>query len=282
MIYGLVAAVGWGLTDFFGAVSGRRLGSVGTVFVAQALSAAVTSVVVLVVRPDLTGIAGVAGWVALNGIVSCTAYACHYKALELGPVAVVSPIGAGYALVGVLLAVAFRGERPGAVAILGAAVTVAGVMLASTDLRALRAGVRGQAPGVPWSLAAAVFFGCGAYLLGFLSQEIGWEAGLWSSRCAQLVGFSALVMARRYPLRRVGANAGTGAALLSGTADLLGVISYSIGATAGLISIVLVSSAVFPLLAVGLSVAFLRERLASNQYVGVVLVVTGLVMLGIG
>jgi drug/metabolite transporter (DMT)-like permease len=282
VIYGLIAAIGWGAADFFGAVSGRRLGSVGTVFVAQALSAVATTVVVLVARPDLSGITSVAGWVVVNGIVSCAAYASHYKALELGPVAVVSPIGAGYALVGLLLAVVFRGERPGALAIVGGAVTVGGVMLASTDLRALRDGVRGNAPGVPWSLAAAVFFGGGAFLLGFLSQEIGWEAGLWSSRCAQLLGFSALVLVRRYPLRRIGANAGTGAALLTGAFDLLGVVSYSIGTAAGFISIILVSSAVFPLLAVALSVAFLRERLVANQYVGVVLVVAGLVMLGAG
>ena len=46
----------------------------------------------------------VLGAVALNAVFSATAYVTHYKALELGPVAVVSPIGATYALVGVVLA----------------------------------------------------------------------------------------------------------------------------------------------------------------------------------
>jgi drug/metabolite transporter (DMT)-like permease len=282
VIFGLIAAIGWGLADFFGAVSGRRLGSVGTVFVAQALSTAVVSIIVLATRPDLSGLRGVAGWVALNGAVSCIAYASHYKALELGPVAVVSPIGAAYALVGLVLAVVFRGERPSMLAIVGAAVTVGGVMLASTDLRALRVGAGSRAPGVPWAISAAVFFGCGGFLLGFLAQEVGWEAGLWSSRCAQLLGFSALVVARRYPLRRIGANPGSAYALASGASDLLGVVSFSVGAAAGFISIVLVSSAVFPLLAVAMSVALLGERLVPNQYTGVALVVVGLAMLGIG
>ena len=282
MIYGLVAAVGWGLADFFGAVSGRRLGSVGTVFVAQALTTAAMSVIAIAVRPDLSGLPQVAGWVVLNGVVSCVAYASHYKALELGPVAVVSPIGAAYALVGLVLAIIFRGERPGALAIVGAAVTVGGVMLASTDLRALRVGVRGRAPGVPWAIAAALFFGCGGFLLGYLAQEVGWVAGLWASRCAQFLGFSAIVLSRHYPLRRIGANSGTASALASGASDLLGVVSFAAGAAAGFISIVLVSSAVFPLLAVALSVWLLGERLVPNQYTGVALVVIGLVMLGIG
>ncbi len=70
-------------------------------------------------------------------------------------------------------------------------------------------------------------------------------------------------------------------ALASGAADLLGVVTYSIGASQGLLSIVLIASAVFPLIAVALSIAFLHERPVANQYVGIALVVTGLLVLGL-
>jgi uncharacterized membrane protein len=59
-------------------------------------------------------------------------------------------------------------------------------------------------------------------------------------------------------------------------------VSYSIGNETEFASILFVSSAVFPLLAVILSVAFLGERPVPNQYVGVALTVLGLVFLGIG
>ena len=49
-------------------------------------------------------------------------------------------------------------------------------------------------------------------------------------------------------------------------ADLVGVIAYSYGASVGLVTIVLVASAVFPLIAVGLSVIYLGERPVVNQY----------------
>ena len=39
MIFGLVAALGFGLADFEGALAGRRIGSLWTVIVGQALSA---------------------------------------------------------------------------------------------------------------------------------------------------------------------------------------------------------------------------------------------------
>ena len=59
-------------------------------------------------------------------------------------------------------------------------------------------------------------------------------------------------------------------------------LGYSIGAEAGFVIPVLIASAVFPLIAVALSVAFLHERPVPNQYVGVVLTVVGLLIVGLG
>ena len=46
VIFGLVAALGWGLADFEGAIAGRRIGSLWTVILGQTLSAVVMTVVV--------------------------------------------------------------------------------------------------------------------------------------------------------------------------------------------------------------------------------------------
>jgi drug/metabolite transporter (DMT)-like permease len=284
VLYGLVAAIGWGLSDFSGAVVGRKIGSLATVLVAQTFSALFVTVVLLGGDHDLATVGPYLGWVALNGVVSATAYASHYRALELGPVAVVSPIGACYALVGVALSMIVLGERPSALALFGGAVTVGGVMLTSTDLRALRAGTHGMPPGLPWAVVAAVTFGIGGFLLAYLSKELGWVTGLWSSRVAQLVAFGALATfaGRDVPARLRAAPVVIIGAIGVGLADLLGVVSYSIGNETEFASILFVSSAVFPLLAVILSVAFLGERPVPNQYVGVALTVLGLVFLGIG
>ena len=284
MLYGLVAAVGWGLSDFFGAVVGRKIGSLATVLVAQTFSALFVTVVLLGGDHDLGALAPYVGWIVLNGFVSATAYASHYRALELGPVAVVSPIGACYALVGVALSMAILGERPSALALIGGAVTVGGVMLTSTDLRALRAGTHGMPPGLPWAVVAAVTFGVGGFLLAYLSKELGWVTGLWSSRVAQLAGFVVLAAfaGRDVPARLRAAPAVIVGAIGVGLTDLLGVVSYSIGNETEFASILFVSSAVFPVLAVILSVAFLHERPVPNQYAGVAMTVVGLALLGIG
>ncbi|MEA2558316.1 MAG: hypothetical protein QOG88_1854, partial [Actinomycetota bacterium] len=65
-----------------------------------------------------------------------------------------------------------------------------------------------------------------------------------------------------------------------GFSDILGVAVFSYGSERSSVSLVLAASAVFPLIAVALSYIYLKERLVPNQYLGILLVVAGLVLLG--
>jgi drug/metabolite transporter (DMT)-like permease len=280
VIWGLLAALGWGTADFGAAVAGRRIGSFPTVIVAQAFSALAATLILLFAGESLDGLGGIIWIVVINGVATSSAYYMHYRALELGPMVVVSPIGAAYAVVGVALAVVILDERPGLLALVGAIVTIAGVMLTSTDLPKLRAGTHGRPPGLWWAVAAAICFGVAAFTLGRAAQLVGWVPSLWASRAAQAICFAPLVFVRRREFVGLAA-AGIGFSLLTGSADLLGVITYSIGSERGFLSIVLAASAVFPMIAVAGSVVFLGERPVPNQYVGVAVVAVGLVLLGV-
>jgi drug/metabolite transporter (DMT)-like permease len=218
----------------------------------------------------------------LNGAFAAFAYVTHYKALELGPVAVVSPIGAGYAVVGVALAMIVLGERPSGLALAGAGIAVVGVALVSTDIKKLRHGIEHHVPGLPWAVAAAISFGVAGFLLGWISDRAGWIAGLWGSRIAEVAFFLPLVFVFRREFSRVRLGVGLGIALLAGAADILGVVAFAAGSERGLNSIVLAASAVFPLIAITLSVIVFKERMVTNQVVGVAFVIGGLLLLGLG
>lgn len=282
MIFGLSAAVGWGLADFFGALSGRRIGAFAAVFSGQLLSAVFMTGVLVFSDESIASLAPHVWLVILNGAFAAFAYVTHYKALELGPVAVVSPIGAGYAVVGVGLAMLILGERPGALALTGAAIAVVGVALVSTDLKKLRDGIEQQLPGLWWAIAAAIGFGVAGFMLGWISQRAGWIPGLWGSRVAQVVFYLPLIPLFRKELSSVRPGLGLMIAFLAGAADVVGVVSYSIGSTKDFISIVIAASAVFPLIAVVLSILVFGERIVANQVVGIGLVVGGLLLLGLG
>ncbi|MDH5223277.1 MAG: EamA family transporter, partial [Actinomycetota bacterium] len=208
MIFGLAAALGFGLADFTGAVSGRRIGSLPTVLIAQFLSAGVMTLVLIAGGHSPGVLAPYVIFVAMSAASSAGAYLSHYRALQLGPVAVVSPVSATFAVVGVALAVLVLGERPEPTVLLGGAITVLGAMLTSTDLAKLFAGTHTRAPGLPWALVSAVLFGVGGFFLGFFAQEVGWVPGLWATRVAQLVVFGVIAVVRRREFGSVGWNAG--------------------------------------------------------------------------
>jgi len=286
VIYGLGAALGWGLADLWAAMAGRRIGSGRTVVVAQVSSSLVLSLIVLAVRPDLGGLGRVAGWLVPSSLLAAAAYATLYRALELGPVAVVSPVLASYAVIPVLLAVVLLGESLGPWQAAGVAVTISGAILTSTDLRALLAGTAERAAGLTLAIVSTLLFGVATFAMGWASQRAGFLPSLWLARLSIAAVFlvAAVVIRSRggageERVRR--RRSALGLATAVGLVDLLGGLSYVRGAEVGLVSIVTAASATYPLLPVLGGVALLKERPAPNQYLGIAMVIGGLALLGL-
>lgn len=295
MIFGLGAALGWGLADLFAAVSGRRIGSWATVVISQLCSAVAITIVLVIAQPDLGELGGVVWWVVPSSVLAAGAYLTLYRALELGPVAVISPVLASYAVIPVLLAVVLLGESLRGLQVAGVIVTILGAVLTSTDARALRAGTHTMPAGLRWGIASAFLFGIVTYVLGWASQRAGWLPTLWLARVttATIFGVSAIVVLvvkgrRRDPVAgrpavgasSVGASA-VAFAMMLGMVDLAGTMSYARGAEIGLIAIVTAVSATYPLIPVFGGVALFGERPAPNQYFGVAMVIAGLMLLAL-
>jgi drug/metabolite transporter (DMT)-like permease len=251
-------------------------------------SAVTITIVFVVVRPDLGELGRVAWWLVPNSVIAAGAYLSLYRALELGPVAVVSPVLASYAVIPVLLAVALLGESLRGPQLAGVIVTIVGAVLTSTDARALRAGTHRMPAGLPWGIASAFLFGIATYALGWASQRAGWLPALWLARvtAAAIFGAAALVVVivkgRGAPVAGRSAVGGSAIAIAAvlGLVDLGGTLSYSRGAEVGFVSIVTAVSATYPLIPVFGSVALFGERPAPNQYAGVAMVIAGLMLLG--
>ena len=287
MIYGLAAALGWGLSDLWAAMSGRRIGSGRTLVIAQIAAALLVSLLLIVVGPSLDRIPSVAAWLVVNAFLGAAAFAFLYRALQLGPIAVISPVLATYAVVPVLLSVVLLGESLDAVSGIGVTVTIAGAVLVSTDLRALRDGTRTKLPGLPWAIVATLLFGVATYVMGWSAQEAGFLASLWFGRTSMtiVVVLAALLVWGRSRNRGVQAPAmpsrSMGFAAAVGVVELIGTIVYARGAEVGFVSIVTAASATYPLIPVLGGIHLLEERVAPSQYVGVALVVVGLAALGV-
>jgi drug/metabolite transporter (DMT)-like permease len=284
VILGLAAAVGWGCSDLIAAIASRRMGSRATVVVAQVVGLAAFGVLWLLTTPawrmpshDVLLLLG-------SGCFAGIAYFALYRGLELGPVALVSPIASAFASVTVVLAIVFLGESPGVARMAGVAVTIIGVILASTDLRAFEVEARRHKRGLPYAFAAMVGFGVAAFASGSLAKDYGWLAPITISRLGSL-GFiliAAAVVARGGPEsgERRGSSRDVALAAAAGLADVIGIAAYARGSELGLVSIVAAASATFTLIPVAGGIVLFGERPARNQVVGLACVIGGLLLLG--
>ena len=102
------------------------------------------------------------GWFVFVGALGWLSYLAFYRALAIGPISIVSPIVSAYAAVTVICAVLIGGESLAGEA-LAVAVVLLGVLLASSDLRQIRAIERLAAVGLVLALLTAVLIGAFVY-----------------------------------------------------------------------------------------------------------------------
>lgn len=281
LLFGVGAALGWGIGDYAGALSSRRIGVLWTSLGMQILGTALYATGLAAIGQFPTITAAAVPWAIALAAIGSSALFVFYKALALGPIAVVSPISASYAAVTVILVVAFLGERLSAAQIVAISVTFVGIVLASSDFRAIMRTLGRPLPGIRLAFVATLGFGLyGAALAAATREHDGLELVLLA-RIASAVLLAAAVVATRAAVptdRRPGT---LGLLLLIGIFDTAANVSFVLGVEAGYASIVATGSGLYPVLPAFLAILFLGERLVPNQYLGIAITVAGLVALGL-
>ena len=275
-----------------GAVSTRRVGLLLTMCTGQVVTLAVLGIVaarmgsggIHLPRADLAAL-------VLSGILGAASYAGFYRALQLGPVSLVSPIFSAYAVITVLLAVLLGQETVAAAAAAGIVLTVGGVVLASVsgqpgqdrpgqDRPGQRAGPR---TGIWLALAAMVCWGVTTYILGQSAQQLGWFVPVAASRVvtfAILLGVTAAAALGHRVHRPRPRDLALPA--VAGLFDVLAFLAYTRASQGGSVSVTAAASACFPLVVIAGGVLVFGERMRRVQVLGVSLTIVGLFVLGVG
>jgi len=282
-LFALATSLLWGLADFGGGLLTRRMPALTVVVVSQTIAAAVLGVIV--VTTGGWSEAGPQLWFAVAaGLVGPVAMLAFYKALALGPMGVVSPLGSlGVAVpVGVGLVL---GERPGLMQFAGIAVAVAGVVLAGgPQLK----GAPVQRQAVLLTLLAAFGFGAVMSLIAEASTTVtGLFLALFVQRVtnAAVGGGALLVSVRRgapalpeggFPWASVPALA------FVGLADVAANGTYSMAAQHGPVTVAAVLASLYPVVTALAARGILSERLRGVQAAGAGLALLGTVLLATG
>jgi drug/metabolite transporter (DMT)-like permease len=278
---GLTAALCWGVNDYFVVMATRRTGAQRTVLGFHLLATLALAVIVLTAG----GLARVTGGqllaFVLLGAVGAASYLLYYRALAVGPISIVSPIVSGYAAVTVILAVIVLGERLNSGQTVAVAVSMAGVVLASTDLGRFRAARRVALTGVALAVVAMLWIGGFVFGLSYLTQDLGWLVPIFLGRAFASV-FLLAGAVRGAQWRFAGLSPRLlGLLALVGFLDTLGYVMFNVGVQHAETSLVATASAPYAAIPVIIGVAILRERPAPNQWAGVAAVFSGVVLLAL-
>lgn len=284
-LFALATSLLWGLADFGGGLLTRRTPALTVVVVSQIMAAAVLGVIVLA-----TGGWSEAGpqlWFAVAaGVVGPVAMLCFYKALALGPMGVVSPLGSLGVAVPVSVGL-IAGERPGLVQFAGVSVAVAGIVMAGgPQLR----GAPVQRRAILLTLAAAFGFGAVMSLIAEASTTVtGLFLALFVQRVTNtVVGGGALYVSVRRGGRALpeeGASAvraALPALAFVGLADVAANGTYSMAAHHGPVTVAAVLASLYPVVTALAARGFLGERLRGVQAAGAGLALVGSVLLATG
>lgn len=281
VLFGLGAAVTWGSADYVAAIAGRRIGSQRVVLGFHVVATFLLALLVLGTG-SLEGVSAAdVAFFVLVGAVGWTGYACFYRALAIGPISVLSPIVSGYAMVTLVLAIILLDERLGIAAACAVAVSVVGIVLASSGLRHIFRIERLNAHGLLFALAAMVLIG--AFVLGVSvkTDDLGWLAPVFLARLFSTFFVIASLIkggAWRFPDRspRV-----LWAVVALALLDTAGYISFNLGTERSDTAIVAAASAPYAVIPVVAGVLFFHERPTPVEWMGVGLVIAGLVLLGL-
>ncbi|MFB7998197.1 EamA family transporter [Streptomyces sp. NPDC056002] len=285
-LFALATSLMWGLADFGGGLLTRRTPALTVVVVSQSIAVAVLGAIVAA-----TGAWSEAGpqlWFAVAaGLVGPVAMLAFYKALALGPMGVVSPLGS----LGVTVPVAVGlvlGERPGLLQFAGIGVAVAGVILAGgPQFR----GAPVQRQAVLLTLLAAFGFGAVMALIAEASTTVtGLFLALFVQRVTNVAaGGTALYVSVRRGGRALPEDGGMQAVRSAlpalafvGLADVAANGTYAMAAQQGPVTVAAVLASLYPVVTALAARGLLGERLRGVQAAGAGLALVGTVLLATG
>ncbi|MEY4553652.1 MAG: hypothetical protein RL197_79 [Actinomycetota bacterium] len=284
VLLGFATALVYGFADFFGAISSRKL---KPIFVT--LFSGVSGLIFLILMTPIFGISGdprAIFWGVLAGIASAVAVTTLYASLAIGPISIISPLGAVMsAIVPMFFGVFFMGEQfslAGWLSLAGILIAVVLVGFVPTKDSRLP-----PARGLVLGVTAGTFIGL---ILIFINQAPT-DSGLTpvvmmrlvsAGTIAALVLISFVIYKNVQPGEfKIGKKLWLLVAL-TGILDSSANLFFLFAMRFGSLTVVSVLTALYPLGTIILARIFLKEKIAKVQLAGVLLALSCSALLASG
>jgi drug/metabolite transporter (DMT)-like permease len=274
ILYGLGAAFGYGVADFFATNSTRRIGVLRTLLAVQIFGLLALTPVMLLKAEAPSG--PMSAWAAMAGVgvVGLAGVLFLYRAFEIGTLSLVSPIASGFAVVTAAIALA-AGERPPGLAISGAVLLICGVVAVSRTSSEASASIAG----VPEAVGAIVCFGIYFWAVGELTPELGvyWPVAI--TRFVELVLALLLISMRPPdPVPEGEVKAAAPYFVAAAVFDTGATLAFNLGVDSDYTTTTTALTSLYSAVTILLAWIIFKERLARTQWAGVGVVLAGVLL----
>jgi len=284
ILSGLLSMFGWGTSDFLAAKSSRRIGYLLTYFWTQLVAFLIALIYFWIKLPTLNinNIPQYLIFLLPAGFLFLVGTLAFYKGLTEGQVSLVSPIGASWAMITVVLSVVFFKEVLQTNQIIAIILIISGIILVSVNLKELlkikRLTLLG---GIKEGLIAMLAWGISLFLMVPVSKALSWFLPVFALK---LFGLLFLVIYTMFSKKSLKIDLQIPLLILLfliGFLDIIAFFAYSFGVEREYASIVAPVAASFPLVTIILARIFLKEKIVFNQALGIAGVIAGLILISI-
>jgi drug/metabolite transporter (DMT)-like permease len=277
---GLGAALAFTVSILVSARASRLTGAASTLAGAMALGLAITLPAAIIIEPSPALTPEALVWSGVSGVGNVVGLLLIYTAYRVGAVGIISTIASTEGAISAVLSV-LAGEilQPGSGPVLG--VVALGVALAAAGGHEEEEGVEipraRSIRAAALSIVAALSFGLGLYASGRVSELLPVAWAILPARVAGVLLVTIpLAVAGRVRISRAAAPY----VAATGLAEIVGYLAYVVGAREGIAVASVLTSMFAPFATLAAFVLF-RERLGRRQIVGIGLVASGVIGLGV-
>ena len=284
IITGFFTMFFWGVAIFLAALASRKIGNILTLFWMQLFGFLVGTTYFLFNYNSLSlsSIVHFVPVLCFIAVFQVMAYLAFYKGLEKGQVSLVSPLGASWSLITVILSVIFYREALKTNQLFAIFLITIGIVIIAVNLKDLIKNKSLQLLiGVKEGLISMFGWGISLFLLISVSKELGWFLPAFVFRFLILVLLITYIFYSKKSFLPKSDKFPWITLLLIGLFDMLAFFTYSLGVSGAYGSIVAPISSANTLVTIVLSVIFLKERVKPRQTIGIGAILCGLILISL-
>ncbi len=280
IVFALVAMVSWGTADFLAKRVVEKMGS----FSALMSNIVIGTIPLLIYSIFFVKLPTVTFNAILFSILSAFfgafGYLMFYRAMERGKISIVSPISSSWSTVTFILALIFLSESLSILRVASALLVFAGIFLASIVWKEfLESAKRKTVSGAREAIFAMLGWGVAFLFVKFSVNGLG---PVWAATIMRMFGILFLYLYSAKTKTKISFDKKLILFIVAiGLLDSTAFLTYNIGITTELVSVVSVITSSFPIVTLSLAYIFLKERLVVNQYLGILLIIAGVIGLAV-